>query len=144
MPLDRKKLSLLHVAKSRLGLSDEDYRAILRRVAGVESSTELDEVSFDLVMQYFERLGFKSDWSERNFGHRVGMASPQQVALIRSLWSDWTGGKGTDADLGRWLFRSYKVSSVRFLDAGLAGKAINGLRAMVKRRKAGHGPQPAA
>ncbi|MGH6753458.1 regulatory protein GemA [Hypericibacter sp.] len=142
--VSKAKIGLIHVAKAKLGLGDDDYRAILRQVAGVESSTALDEAGFDLVMLHFEKLGFKSDWGQRNFGHRAGMATPNQVALIRHLWSDYTAGEGTDASLGKWLDRRFKVSSVRFLDADAARKAIAGLRNMTQRRKAGHDPKTAA
>ncbi|MEQ8195017.1 MAG: DUF1018 domain-containing protein, partial [Rhodospirillales bacterium] len=71
MPLPRNKISLIHVAKSRLGLGDEDYRALLMRVAGVESSRDLDNFDFNQVMAEFQRLGFKSDFNKNNFGERV-------------------------------------------------------------------------
>ena len=32
---------IIHVAKAKLGLSDDDYRAALVRIAGVTSSNEL-------------------------------------------------------------------------------------------------------
>jgi phage gp16-like protein len=144
MPLSSKQVSLIHLAKKRLRLDDEEYRMVLWRVAGVESSKQMDQVGFDLFMQYCEGRGFQSDWSQRNFGHRPGMATPQQIALIRRLWSEYTAGQGTDAGLGHWLERTCKVSSVRFLDTGMASKAINGLRAMARRRKNGDGSKPAA
>jgi phage gp16-like protein len=141
----RSKISLLHVAKSRLGLDDESYRDILRNVAGVSSSRELDDAGFDAVMFHFQRMGFTSDFGRRNLGNRLGMASAGQVAKIRGLWSDYTSGEGTEAQLGHWLRRQFKVDAVRFLDAGQAHKAIGALSVMVAKRKGGnHGPQTAA
>lgn len=37
------KISLIHVAKTQLGMDDEVYRAVLSRVTGVQSSRALDE-----------------------------------------------------------------------------------------------------
>ena len=34
--MDRNKLALIHIVKKELALSDEEYRAILRREAGVD------------------------------------------------------------------------------------------------------------
>ena len=136
MTLARKQISLIHVAKARLGLEDDDYRAILMRCGSVASSRDLDDIGFELVMDAFHRLGFDSDFSRRNFGHRAGMASAPQVALIRALWSEYTGGAGDDRSLGKWLERTFKVSSLRFLPVDKAPKAITALKAMKAKQAA--------
>ena len=136
MPLDRKQLSLIHVAKAQLHLEDEDYRAILKRFGGVESSTKLEQPGFLRVMDAFTRLGFRSDFTKRNFGERVGMASAKQVAMIRKLWMEYTSGEGTDKTLGKWLERQWKVSALRFLPAEHAPKAISALKAMKTKKSA--------
>ncbi|WP_096701622.1 regulatory protein GemA [Magnetospirillum sp. 15-1] len=135
MALAHKQLSLIHVAKAQLCMEEDDYRAILRRFGGVESSANLDPSGFARVMDAFTRLGFRSDFSKRNFGERAAMASPRQVALIRDLWTEYTGGEGTDATLGKWLERTFKVSSLRFLTAECAPKAITALKAMKAKKK---------
>jgi phage gp16-like protein len=134
MPIDRTKIALLHVGKARLGMDDDAWRSMLRRAAGVSSSTDLDDAGFDLVMQEFRRLGFISTAAARNFGERRGMASDEQVYLIRKLWAEYTAGEGTDASLGHWLERTFKVSALKFLDDRRASRAIDALRAMVARR----------
>lgn len=62
--LNNKQKAVLHVAKARTGLSEEDYRALLSQV-GVESSRDLDQKGFDVVMKHFEKLGFKSTFSKK-------------------------------------------------------------------------------
>lgn len=57
--IGNKEKALIHVAKAQLGLSDDDYRAMLKSV-GVESSTQLDYVGFEDLMKRFEGVGFKS------------------------------------------------------------------------------------
>lgn len=137
MPLARSQLSLIHVAKAKLALTDDDYRAILKRFGRVESSADLDHAGFERVMEAFSRLGFRSDFQQRNMGVRAGMASPKQVAMIRELWAEYTAGEGTDITLGKWLERTFKVSSLRFVLAEIAPKAITALKAM-KGKKAEH------
>ena len=134
MALAPKKISLIHIAKSRIDMTDDDYRAMLLRVAGVGSSRELDDVRFEWIMTEFQRLGFQSDFGQRNIGNRHGMASPQQIEMIRNLWATFTEGKGTDASLGIWLERQFKVSALRFLSAELGQRAIGALIAMNNRR----------
>lgn len=129
-----KKVMLIQVAKRRLGLTDEDYRAILGRIAGVTSSRDLDDIGFAAVMHHFNALGFQSTSKKRNFGDRKGMATPAQVSKIRTLWGAFTNGDGTDASLGKWLDKTFKVSSVRFIPAALAPKVIGALNTMIGRR----------
>ena len=136
MTLHRKKISLIHIAKSRLALDDDVYRDILRHVAGVDSSRDLDDIGFELVMEYFARLGFESDWRRRTWGERPGMATPRQVEYIRQLWHDYTDGEGTDITLGKWLSRTFKVSALRFVTAVIAPKAITALLSMNRKRSA--------
>jgi hypothetical protein len=133
--ISRKQIALIKIAVKRLGLDDETYRGILAAEAGVDSSRDLDLEGFDRVMARFKRLGFVSDWSKRTFGadRAPGMASPAQVDLIRHLWREWSDNAG-GAGIDRWLEGHFSVSSLRFLDAGGAQKAITALRAM-KRRK---------
>lgn len=51
--LSRKKLALIHIIKKKLGLKDDEYRCILRRIGHVESASELDEAKFRKVMYFF-------------------------------------------------------------------------------------------
>lgn len=130
MALAAKKIALVHVAKSRLGLSEDVYRDTLRNVAGVESSTKLNDLGFELLMDYFAGLGFVSDARANDLGMRRGMATPAQVALIEALWREYTKNDGTGVAMGRWLHRSFGVSALRFVTAEKAPKVITALKAM--------------
>lgn len=55
--IGNKEKALVHVAKAQLGLSEEDYRAVLASV-GVQSSKDLNYVQFEEVMKRFEAGGF--------------------------------------------------------------------------------------
>lgn len=130
------QISLIHVAKARLGLSDDDYRAALMNHGGVTSSRDLTAAGFDALMRHFAKSGFQSDAVARAFGQRAGMASPAQVRRIRAEWEVFTAGQGTDATLGKWLDGRFKVSALRFLTMPQATKAIGALVAMNRRRGA--------
>lgn len=129
MGISKAKKALLHVAKHQLGLSDDDYRSVLRREGGVESSRDLDGPGFDRVMAAFERLGFRTQSAHVDRADRDGMATPAQVAAIRRLWRSY---KGDDDERGlrRWLEKHLHASHPRFLDAGKAGKAVAILKKM--------------
>lgn len=134
MALSKQKTSLIHVAKRKLHLSDDTYRDILMKVSGVTSSSDLDDRGFTALMDYMAKLGFKSTSRSKEYGPRRNMATPAQVRLIRRLWADYTDGAGTDAALGKWLARTFKVSDLRFVNGETAPKAIGALKAMVDGR----------
>lgn len=133
MPLSRGQNRLLHVARRQLHLDDDTYRTILIKLAGVETSKKLTPAGFDTVMGYFEHLGFQPLQAKGPYyGDRPGMASPLQVQLIRDLWAKWSGSSDWQA-LDAWLLRTFKVTSLRFVNAKIAGKAIHALRGMASR-----------
>jgi hypothetical protein len=136
MAISKSQLALIGVARKRLALDEDTYRDILHAVAGVESARDLDWIGFTKLMERFKALGFESDWSQRTFGNRRGMATPAQIDTIRRMWEAYAVAPG-EAGLNAWLQRTAKVSALRFLDADGAHKAINGLRAMIARKTAG-------
>lgn len=102
----------------------------------MRSSRELTPAGFELLMQRFAELGFKSTSRLKPLPARAGMATPAQVQKMRALWAEFTDGKGTDLTLGKWLDGHFKVSSVRFVDAELAQSVIGGMVMMVRRKAA--------
>lgn len=53
--MDKKKLAVIHIVKKELNLSDEEYRDILEKAAGVRSAKDLDDSQFRKLMNYFVR-----------------------------------------------------------------------------------------
>jgi hypothetical protein len=53
--MDKKKLAVIHIVKKELDLSDEEYRDILMKTAGVRSAKDLDDKGFQRLMHYFVR-----------------------------------------------------------------------------------------
>lgn len=133
MAMTRDQLSVIHMAKKQLGLDDDTYRAVLLRQGGVESSKDLDQAGFESVMDYLTRSGFRSDWMKRTYGHRPGMASPNQVDLIKKLWRQWSDDGG-ESGLDHWLERKFQVSALRFATPAVAHKAITALKVMTARK----------
>ena len=140
MKLTNKQLGKLHVGRRQIGLSDDDWRALLARVVSprATSSTDLNNVGFDLVWGELVRLGAK-DTTPRHgpaFGVRVqrGMATDGQLEMIRGLWRQYAESETTDRQLERWLEGKFKVSALRFLPGWQVAKVIHALKAMVNHR----------
>lgn len=133
--LEPQKIKLIHHATRKLCMADEDYRAMLRRVARVESCKALDEVGFDAVMLEFKRLGFTSSHRQAAIGgDRPGMASDRQLDMVRSLWRQYVG-KDDEAGLRRFIEKRFTVSGLRFMDKRTTSKVISTLLHMVEWRK---------
>lgn len=134
--LSAKKIALLHIARKQLGLSEEDYRAILLRCGGVESSADLDYFGFERVIAHMTALGFRSTWNTRTFGNRPGMATPPQIDHMRELWAEFRGGPDEgDATLNVWLTKYQKIGALRFVTREKASAIICALRNMAARKR---------
>lgn len=132
--LSAGQIALLRVAKSQLGLSDEDYRAELQRHGGAASAKALDAQAFDRVLNRFRQLGFVTEQRKAGFGERLGMATDAQVRLIRDLWAEVSGDQ-PEARLNVWL-QHFGVSALRFATRDKAAKVIAALRAWKARERA--------
>ena len=57
--LRKKELGLIHVAKTKLALPDDEYRSILLAVTGKQSAADLDWQGRKKLLDHFKKLGFK-------------------------------------------------------------------------------------
>jgi hypothetical protein len=115
--LDNKKLAVIHIVKKELGLSDSEYRKILRKVAGVDSAKELDYKGFRKLMNYFVR----SDHYRIN---SFGMTIKQKI-FIDKLASDLEWDK---KHLSNFMSNYYGKSDVKKLTKKEASKLIESIK----------------
>ncbi len=133
--ISKAQKAIIHVAQGKLGWDEETYRQVLVRIAGVTSSTELDQDGFSAVMGFAEYCGFRPlGKGAPRYGNRPGMATFAQLELIRELWREVHGARECDdAALLGWLRKFFKVDSMRFLTMEGARKAITALKAWKSR-----------
>lgn len=134
MSISKAKKAVIHVARAQLGMVDADYRALLKRAGGVESSAALDDAGFTAVMAEFAYLGFRNTKGRAQAGRREGMATPAQIGRIYALWKAYSGADD-EQRLNRWLETHFHVSHVRFLESWPAGKAVAILKKMVEKKR---------
>ncbi len=117
--MDRKKLALIHIVKKELGISDRDYRCLLKRIAGVESSKDLDEAGFRKMMRFFVR----SDYYQAN---SFGMTLKQKL-FIKALASQlgWE-----ETHLTNFIHKYYRQEGLDRLTRKDASKLIESLKAI--------------
>ena len=124
-----KRFKLVQVARKRLALSDEAYRDILQRCAGVDSARQLDGAGFGKVMDEFRRLGFVSFARAKAYDRSdlSGKASAGQINMIKALWLECTG-EVNEAALDTFIRNKFKIDALRFADHSHAVKIIGALR----------------
>ncbi|GHU33608.1 hypothetical protein AGMMS50256_25860 [Betaproteobacteria bacterium] len=66
----------IHVKRRQLAMEDADYRALLRRVAGVDSSTQLTPSQVSAVLREMDRLGAPGIRNQVTGGGNLGREAP--------------------------------------------------------------------
>lgn len=120
-------LAKIHIARKELRLEEAEYRALLLRVARVESARDLSDRAAAAVIAEFKRLGWAPRESKRD---------PAQRADIRKIYALWgalhSGPLDRDA-LRAWVKTRFKVSAPEFLKRPQASEAIEQLKAWNRR-----------
>ncbi len=107
--LSKKQIALVHVARSKLGLSEPEYRAALESV-GVESAKNLDQAGLDALMRHFRSLGFRPRSASRQ--RRPASSKEALIGKIEAVLADlslpWCYAEGMarnmfGVDLVEWL-----------------------------------------
>lgn len=78
-------LAQVHIARQELGLSDDEYRAILARTVGVSSAKELTSRTVGRVLHEFKRLGWQPKPPKRAGRVPNNLYRHEMVAKIEAL-----------------------------------------------------------
>lgn len=122
-------LAAIHVAKKRLGLDDDTYRAALVNITGKASARDMSEAERNKVVAAFRDRGFKP----ASTGPRRRLEG-KFAKKLQALWiAGWNLGVVRDRDdkaLIAFVERQTGISHVRFLhhpeDAAKAIEALKG------------------
>jgi len=134
--LSPRQISLLHVAKSRLGLAEADYRATLQLYGGAESAKQLTVSGFQKVMTYFQHMGFSTPayFPAKPRGivrNAAAVIESQQSHKIQTLFTDL----GIDTAERQQGFCRRVIKKPWAQTRSDANKVIEGLKAMLKRQR---------
>lgn len=121
MDIGRKKLAVIHIVKKELALSDEEYRDILHKAAGVASAKELDEAGFRKLMNFFVR-------SRHYRINRYGLTIRQK------LFMKYLAGqlKWTEGHLDNFIRKYFHKEGLEKLTRRQAINAIESLKNVLK------------
>lgn len=133
---DRKAmLAKTHIAKKELALSDEDYRAIVARVARgrSDSAGKLTLAQLHDLLAEFKRLG----WRPKAAATGRGAARDPQSRMARGIWIELCKA-GVVRDPSEQALRAYVkrmtgCDDLRFCDPWAKSKLIEALLAWAAR-----------
>ena len=139
-------IAAIHTLKSKLGLSDDDYRALLVNLTGKNSSKALGVQEQARVRDHMqalgERLGVLKPTRQRSFAQTRAAASPRE----RKVWALWhqlyRDGKLRDnsaAALNAWVQRTVGVAALRFATGPMLDTLIEALKAWDARKEMAQG-----
>ena len=129
----------IHVLKSKLQLSDDDYRALLKNLTQKTSSKDLTDKERqavrDHMQQLAERAGVAKPLRRRATGRTFAQAKAAASPRERKVWALWhqlhRDGKvhnPSRAALDAWVERTAHVSSLRFCNAAQLDTLIEALK----------------
>ena len=133
-------IAAIHTLKSKLALSEDDYRALLLTLTGKRSSRDMNQAERRAVREHLARLAEKMGLqqptrrrplSDAAFNQAKAKASPMERkvwALWHQLHRDGRVANPSRAALDAWVQRTVHVSSLRFCNAAQLATLIEALK----------------
>ncbi len=134
-------IAAIHVLKSKLQLSDDDYRALLLGLTQKSSTKDMTDKERQAVRDHMQRLGERMGVAKptqrraaaaRSFAATKAQASPKE----RKVWALWNqlGRDGVVQNpsataLNAWVERTVHVSALRFANSAQLDTLIEALKA---------------
>jgi phage gp16-like protein len=136
----------IHVLKSKLQLSDDDYRALLKGLTQKTSSKDLSDKERQAVrdhMQHLaERMGVAKPMRRRAPGRTFAQAKSAASPRERKVWALWhqlhRDGLVHDtspAALNAWVQRTVHVAALAFATGPQLDTLIEALKAWQQRKE---------
>ena len=138
-------IAAIHVLKSKLRLSDEDYRALLVNLTGKASSKELPPAQQEAVRDHMQALAAKLGLAQPTRGRRTTFAQSKTAASPRErkVWALWNQlhrdgviQNHSAPALNAWVKRQVGVDALRFCNTAQLDSCIEGLKVMHARGSA--------
>ncbi len=90
-PQRRSLLAQVHIARKDMGLDEDTYRALLRRITGQHSAAAVDDAGLRQVLREMRRLGWRPAARQRTgrAGRKWRAASPYpHVRKVFAVWGE--------------------------------------------------------
>ena len=139
-------IAAIHVLKSKLQLSDDDYRALLKNLTQKTSSKDLTDKERQAVRDHMQNLAERAGVARplrrrtpgRTFAQAKAAASPRE----RKVWALWNqlGRDGVVQDtsaaaLNAWVQRTVHVAALAFATGPQLDTLIEALKSWQQRKE---------
>lgn len=133
-------IKLIHIAKSKLGMADDDYRSLLRCKTGKTTSTDMSIVELEKVLSEMQTKGFKiQKKSNRRMSQQSGRAATAEIDKMVAIWITMSAQSfvkdGSEAALDKYVARMTAklnggngIESVRWLRPRQAVHVLESLK----------------
>lgn len=136
----RNNMAKIHIAIKECGLSDDDHRALLMQLFGVDSSARLSDDQCSRYLKHLAKLGYKP----KAPGATATDAQKRQATpLEKKVWALWgaLGRSGklhnpTPAGLRAFVDRQTGCSDIRFCNQQQLHSMVETLKLWQGRRAA--------
>lgn len=129
----RSMIAKVHIAKQQLGLADDDYRAVLLRVAGRTSAAECTEAELAKVLAEFAAKGFTTVAKSPSARPADHPTARKARALWISLHQLGAIDKPDEAALEAFARRQLKVERLQWAKQAQAYKLVEALKSIAER-----------
>ncbi|RHW17179.1 regulatory protein GemA [Sphingomonas gilva] len=128
----RGMLAKIHIAQKQLGLTEDDYRAVLIRVTGLDSAGAMSDAELERVVAELTRLGFraKADGKAKPAMHPVALKAR---AMWISLHQLGVVENPSEQALEAFAARQLGVVKWHWANQAWGYKLIEALKAMAQR-----------
>lgn len=131
----RRELAKIAIGRKQLGMAEEVYRALLRKIGGVDSASDLDQAGRRKLLDHLRACGWRPTAGKTPHpGRPHNMASPERGALLGKV-------EALLADAGRpWAYADglamsmFGIERTAFCDSGRLHKMVAALEIDKKRR----------
>lgn len=126
----KRNIAKIKMAQKQLGMDDESYRALLKRVTGKDSATALTVMQQNQILNEMERLGWKP---KRIASQYKKPASRKLVMTWRDLYQAGHISNKSNAALCAWLKKQAGKPNPDWLTPDEANACIEKLKGWLKR-----------
>lgn len=148
--ITNSQIKKIHTLKNILNLDDELYREILANYGAKTCKSLAPHLAGELIDQLESMAMETGHWvkNEKKFdtlSNRFDMATPKQLRMIESMWSQIMIAYAEEKEvqyvdkrefitksLRKFLLNKFSVSDLRFLDSKTARKVINTVKEIKK------------
>ena len=154
----RNQLAKVHIAKKELGLDDDTYRDLIKRVGGIDrayvniageksaegviSSRHLTYLGLKILLEELKAAGFKGKKSNiKGRPHNIDSETNPTAAQLRKVEALLTDAKRPWAYAEAMALRMYKKQTLTFCNHTELSGIISALMKDAKKREAANGAQ---